>query len=156
MGREEVLMAKLSSLTMVALLLAGCAAGSPAGPSAPAAAGGAPAATDWDRAEPIDIVLTDFAFGPERIVLHVNHRYRLHLENRGSGGHNLAAPDFFRTATLRDDAAGGEARSSGAIEVARGAAKDTYVEPLRPGTFPVECTHLLHALFGMTGQIVVE
>ena len=149
-------MAKLSSLTMVALLLAGCAAGTPETPAAPAAASGGPAVTDWDRAEPIDIVLTDFAFDPDRIVLRANHPYRLHLENRGSGGHNLAAPDFFRAATLRDDAAGREARASGAIEVARGAAKDAYIEPLRPGTFPVECTHFLHALFGMTGQIVVE
>jgi hypothetical protein len=90
-------------------------------------------------------------------VLDHGHPYRLHLENRGSGGHNFDAPDFFRSAALRGDAAAELRDGEGAAELARDEAKDVYLVPTRAGTFPLECSHLLHAaIFGMIGEIEVR
>jgi uncharacterized cupredoxin-like copper-binding protein len=115
-----------------------------------------PADVDWSRAEQVGVTLSDFSFGPSRIVLEHEHPYRLHLDNRGSGGHNFDAPDFFRAAALREDAVAAEARQ-GAVELARGEAKDLYLVPTGAGTYPLECSHLLHAsIFGMTGEIEVR
>jgi len=139
---------------VVALLLAGC--GLPQTATQPSAAGAQFADTGWDRAEPIDLVLTEYAFTPSHIRLRAGHAYLLHLENRGGSGHSLSAPAFFRAVAWRDGPAAREAGNSGAIEVAPGASKDIYLRPLRVGTFPIECSHFLHAVFGMTGDIVVE
>ncbi|MCC2662844.1 MAG: hypothetical protein K0S81_4080 [Rhodospirillales bacterium] len=73
-----------------------------------------------------------------------------------AGGHDFDAPDFFRTAALHEDAVAAEARK-GAVELARGEAKDLYLVPGQTGTYPLECSHLLHAaIFGMTGEIEVR
>jgi uncharacterized cupredoxin-like copper-binding protein len=111
---------------------------------------------DWDRAERIDVVLSDFDFTPSRIRLRPERPYRLHLENRGSGGHNLTAPDFFRSSVLREGPVANEVRASGSVEVARGEAKAIDLVPLRTGDFPMRCSHFLHSFFGMTGRIAVE
>lgn len=134
--------------------LAGCA-GRPEPPPPPAAAAAAKD-VDWTQARPVDVALVDFAFEPERLVLERGRPYLLRLANRGSAGHDFSAPAFFATAALRDDAAGAEARQ-GAVEVAKGATVDLYLVPEQAGTYPLECTHLLHAdIFGMTGAVEVR
>ena len=111
---------------------------------------------DWSRAEPLEITLEDFAFEPDRILLERGRPYRLRLVNRGSGGHDFAAPAFFRAAALRDGPVAAEARA-GAVEVAKGGTVELDLVPTRAGTYPLECTHLLHAdIFGMTGTIEVR
>ncbi len=138
---------------VVALLLAGCGPSQTGAPH-PSVAGAQFA--EAGRTEPIDLVLTEYRFTPSHIRLRAGHAYRLHLENRGSSGHSLSAPEFFRAAALRDGPAAAEAGNSGAIEVAPGASKEVYLRPLRAGTFPMACSHFLHPVFGMTGEIVVE
>jgi uncharacterized cupredoxin-like copper-binding protein len=135
-----------------ALLLAGAAGAETGGPTA----GIQPPQADWARAERLDIVLTDFEFTPSRIRLRTGQPYRLHLENHGSGGHNLTAPEFFRTTLLRDSSVTGEVRADGKVEVGRAEAKDIELLPMRAGDFPMRCSHFLHSFFGMTGRIVVE
>jgi uncharacterized cupredoxin-like copper-binding protein len=122
----------------------------------PSAAGGAVAAANWASAQPIDVVMTEFAFAPAHIRLRAGQPYRLHLENHGSGGHSISAPKFFASATWRDEATAAVAAGSDAIEVAPGAARDLYLTPRQTGTFPFECSHFLHSTFGMVGDIVVE
>jgi uncharacterized cupredoxin-like copper-binding protein len=146
---------RMLPLALLALVLVGCASR----PERPTAQEAAPVAADvdWSRAEQVDVILVDFSFRPSRIVLDHGRPYRLHLENRGSGGHNFDAPDFFRSAALRGDAAAELRDGKGAVELARGEAKDVYLVPMRAGTFPLECSHLLHAvIFGMTGEIEVR
>ena len=134
--------------------LAGCA-DRPETPPAPPAAP-APVDVDWSRAEPVDVTLLDFSFAPERLVLERGQPYLLRLANRGSAGHDFSAPAFFREAALRDGAVGAEARE-GAVEVAKGATVELHLVPTQAGTYPLECTHLLHAdIFGMTGAIEVR
>ena len=84
-------------------------------------------AVDWSRAEQVDVTLVDFSFRPSRIVLEHGHPYRLHLENRGSGGHNFDAPDFFRSVVLREDAATELRDGKGAVELARDEVKDITI-----------------------------
>src|SRR3954452_20382983 len=112
----------------------------PEPPTAPGAAAPVASAVDWSRAEQVDVALVDFSFRPSRIVLDHGHPYRLHLENRGSGGDNFDAPDFFaagvlRSAALREDPAAALRDGTGAVELARGEAKDVYLVPMRAGTF---------------------
>ena len=143
-------------LLLALLALVGCTP-RPEPPTAPGAAAPVPSAVDWSRAEQVDVTLVDFSFRPSRIVLEHGRPYRLHLENRGSGGHNFDAPDFFRSVALREDAATELRDGKGAVELARDEVKDVYLVPMRAGTFPLECSHLLHAIiFGMTGEIEVR
>jgi uncharacterized cupredoxin-like copper-binding protein len=154
---ESGTMTAVARMSVLALLaLPGCVSRSEP-PTVPGSgAAHAWADVDWSQAEQIDVTLTEFSFSPSRIVLEHGHPYRLHLEDHGSGGHNFDAPDFFRTAVLRDDAVAGEARQ-GAVELARGEVKDLYLVPGQAGTYPLECSHLLHAaIFGMTGEIEVR
>ena len=143
-------------LALALLVLVGCTP-RPEPPTAPGAAAPVASAVDWSRAEQVDVTLVDFSFRPSRIVLERGRPYRLHLENRGSGGHNFDAPDFFRSVVLREDAATELREGKGAVELARDEVKDVYLVPIRAGTFPLECSHLLHAIiFGMTGEIEVR
>src|SRR3954453_13479923 len=142
-------------LALALLALVGCTP-RPAPPADPGAGAPAAANVDWSRAEQVDVTLVDFSFRPSHIVLEREHPYRLHLENRGTGGHNFDAPDFFRTADLRESPVAAEVRK-GAVELARGETKDLYLVPTRAGTYPLESPHLLHAGdFGMTGEIEVR
>ena len=116
-----------------------------------------PAAT-WAQGSPTagiattTIRLSNFAFEPEEIRLRTGVPVRLLLVNESSGGHNFSAPGFFAASQFPT----GSAPPAGVIDVpARGRVEVTVV-PVTPGTYRVECTHFLHALFGMTGRIIVE
>jgi hypothetical protein len=148
-------MTSATALPLVFLLLAGCTAEREAiTPSADATA--RLADVDWSRAERVDILLTEFEFAPNHLLFERGRPYRLHLENRGTGGHNFAAPVFFESVALWDDPVAAETRANGGVELARSEVKDVYFVPLQAGTFPLECSHLLHPIFGMTGEIVVH
>lgn len=94
----------------------------------------------------VEIVLSNFAFTPETIRLKAGQPVTLHFVNDGSGGHNFAAPEFFK---------GVAGVKGGKIELAKGESRDVTLTP-RAGTYTVKCTHFLHTSFGMKGAIVVE
>jgi uncharacterized cupredoxin-like copper-binding protein len=132
----------------LALALAGCGATPP--PAAPARVADATSEVDWAAAERREIQLSDFEFTPSTIELEAGKPYILHLASHG-GGHNFDAPAFFATVRLR------EPMPPGAIEVPKNEARDVALVADAPGTYPLECSHLLHAdLFGMTGEIIVR
>jgi plastocyanin len=154
-GEKEVLPIARSLLPLLLVLSACAAQREPLKPSA-----GVPAdlaGVDWSGAEPASVTLAEFDFTPDHLRFDHGRPYRLHLENRGSGGHSFDAPAFFGAVALRDDANSAKVRASGGqLELASGEAVDLYFVPQRAGTFPLECSHLLHATFGMTGEIVVQ
>jgi plastocyanin len=94
----------------------------------------------------VEITLSNFKFSPEVIRLKAGQPVTLHFVNDGSGGHNFAAPEFFK---------GVAGVKGGRIELAKGENRDVNVTP-RAGTYAVRCTHFLHTSFGMKGSIVVE
>lgn len=96
--------------------------------------------------------MSDFAFAPDSLRLRAGTPVRLRLVNESSGGHDFSAPAFFAASTYP---AGAAAPTDGGVEVEAGRTVELTVIPRAPGTYPVECTHLLHAFFGMTASIEV-
>jgi plastocyanin len=98
------------------------------------------------------IQLSNFAFEPEEIRLRTGVPVHLLLVNQSSGGHNFSAPGFFAASKSLT----GSAPPVGIVDVPAKGRVEITVVPVTPGTYRVECTHFLHALFGMTGRIIVE
>ena len=114
------------------------------------AMGGAMAET----ATPISISLTDYAFTPGSLDLKAGTTYQLHFVNAGSKDHNFSAPEFFAAAQI---AADDQAKlSKGIVELGSGKSLDITVTPGQAGTFTVECTHFMHKMMGMHGNITVQ
>ncbi|NNM77875.1 multicopper oxidase domain-containing protein [Sphingomonas sp. ID1715] len=114
----------------------------------------AAAPPDWGTAHELEVRLSSFAFTPERIELKSGDAYRLHLVNTAGGGHNFDAPEFFAKAQV---AATDRPRiAKGTIELKGGETADIRFVAPAPGTYKLHCSHLLHASFGMTGEIVVH
>jgi plastocyanin len=103
---------------------------------------------------PISITLTDYAFTPGTLDLKAGVTYRLHFINSGSKDHNFDAPEFFAASKIAPE---DEAKvKKGLVALEDGQAVDVTVTPDKPGTFPVECTHFMHKMMGMHGNIIVQ
>jgi len=113
------------------------------------------AESDWSNVEVVTLVLDEYAFRPEELVLEKERRYRLHLTNAGSKTHSFASAAFFRAIAMRS-VAGGEAYHTTAIELRPGEQRELAFVPLKPGIYPFECNVFLHDIFGMTGQITIR
>ncbi|NYT40529.1 copper-binding protein [Sphingomonas sp. R-74633] len=100
----------------------------------------------------IDVALSNFKFTPSRIALVHGQSYVLHLTS--SGGHSFAAKEFFAAAAM--PAADRAKVKDGKIELDSESAVDLHFTAPKAGTYPIKCTHLLHASFGMTGNFVVS
>jgi plastocyanin len=105
------------------------------------------------RVQRVDVVLSAFAFTPQSLRLHRGQTYQLRFVNRGSGGHNFAAPEFFASAQINPAEAG--AVAGGKVEPGKGESRTVRLVPIA-GTYWVTCTHFLHTGFGMIGSIVVD
>lgn len=57
--------------------------------------------TDWSKAKPISITMTEQGYTPSRIVLQRNAPYVLRISNRSDKGHNLTQKAFFASARVR-------------------------------------------------------
>lgn len=100
----------------------------------------------------VEIRLANFSFSPEALRLAAGKPVTLHFVNRGPGTHNFAAPEFFKAARVT---AGAGVVHDGTIELAKDAAADVTLTPAK-GRYPVKCTHFMHAMFGMKGEITVD
>jgi plastocyanin len=110
-----------------------------------------PASAASDPApERVEIVLSNFAFTPSTIHLSPGRPYLLHFVNRGSGGHNFAAKDFFAAARITGDVPPG-----GVVELGKGESRDVALVPAA-GRYKVKCTHFFHSGLGMKGKVIVE
>ena len=103
----------------------------------------------------IEVVLANFSFAPEELHLHAGQSTTIHFVNRGSGGHDFTAPEFFSTATM--DAAnrakiGGD---KGRVSLGKDKSLDVVLVP-KAGTYKAHCSHFIHSSLGMTGNIVVD
>jgi uncharacterized cupredoxin-like copper-binding protein len=115
----------------------------------------APFAAAAQTAEPITVSLSNYAFRPSAISLKAGQTYRIHFVNEAGKGHDFSAPEFFAASTIApEDRA--KLEDGKEVEIEGGQAVDVTLTPNRAGTFPVTCTHFLHATFGMKGQIVVQ
>lgn len=139
-------MHKIAPLAATALLAA-CASTHPIEPQI------APASVDFAAATEQRVELSSFDFTPQQIRLSAGRPYELVLVNVSSDGHDFAAPEFFAAAQVQADDA--ELITSGNVDLDGGETRRVHLVP-GAGTYDLVCTHTGHALFGMTGTIVVE
>jgi uncharacterized cupredoxin-like copper-binding protein len=123
-----------------------------AAPAAAQTADTAPA--DAEAAAPVvSVTLSNFDFTPKTVEMPASAPVVLHLVNSGSGGHNFAAPKFFKAAQVSpEDAA---KVKGGKIELKKGESADIHLTTPAAGEYELHCSHFMHTAFGMKGKIVV-
>ena len=109
-------------------------------------------APDYNRAVAVEVVLKSFSFTPDLLHLRAGVPVRLTIRDE-KGGHNFAAPAFFKAARIATEDVG-KVRS-GKIELQGGEAVTIRLVPAA-GSYKLTCTHFLHTSFGMKGTIVVD
>jgi len=116
------------------------------------AAAPAAIAADWSKAEPVNVIASEYEFSPKQLSFVRGTAYRLHVENRGKEMHEFTAPEFFHWAEIRDASVLNADKTE--IEIPPGKTKDLYFVPLKTGTYPLRCSD--HDWAGMTGRITVK
>jgi plastocyanin len=106
-------------------------------------------------AQPASVVvqLSSFKFAPAGIHLKAAQPVTLHLQNASGSGHNFSAPQFFAHANV--DPRSAALVHNGTVEVKGHQSVDLSLTPAA-GTYPLKCSHTLHAAFGMKGTITVN
>lgn len=108
---------------------------------------------DFARAPQVTVTLSSFKFEPAAIHLRAGQPVVLHLVNDAGGGHNFSAPEFFAASAIRVQDQG--LIYMGAIELRSHQSKDIGLIPRR-GIYKLRCTHTMHGMLGMKGDIVVD
>ena len=117
------------------------------------------AKVDWNSAQPVDVVLSEYQFAPNSLHFHQGTPYRLRLRNAGIEVHDFTSKPFFQAiaaAKLVDAEGATPLPHLISIGVDPGKAKDLYFVPVRPGSYTFDCDEPLHATFGMTGTAEIE
>jgi|GraSoiStandDraft_57_1057295.scaffolds.fasta_scaffold290065_2 uncharacterized cupredoxin-like copper-binding protein len=109
-------------------------------------------AVDWTQAQTVTVVTSDYQFSPNELTFRRGVPYRLHLQNRGRETHEFTAPDFIKSARIRNPKVLNADQTE--VVVQPGQAKDFYFVPKTAGRFSLICGD--HDWAGMTGGITVE
>ena len=117
------------------------------------AAAAAPA-QNFSRAALVKVTLADYKFIPPTIQLRAGTPVILRLVNAAGQPHEFAAPEFFKSATVRPSDAK-SINKEGEAEVAGGKQVDIALVP-KAGTYHLQCNKPGHAILGMEGTIVVK
>jgi uncharacterized cupredoxin-like copper-binding protein len=112
----------------------------------------APLAQSAPKPVKLDIVMVDYSFEPDRLILRHGVHYQLHLENHGKETHEFTAPVFFATATIDNAAVLDNDRSE--VTLPPGDKKDVFLTPHKPGKYDLRCAD--HDWNGMVGGITVK
>ncbi|MCB2067101.1 MAG: cupredoxin domain-containing protein [Erythrobacter sp.] len=129
------------------VLLAGCASTHVIQPQL------SPASVEYSRAQRVEVTLDNFSFAPADLHLQAGRPIALVVTNAASGGHNFTAPEFFAAAQIMPGHA--DLVASGQLSLSGGQSVTVNLIPAA-GTYRLTCTHLGHAVLGMTGTITVE
>jgi uncharacterized cupredoxin-like copper-binding protein len=100
----------------------------------------------------VNVVMIDYKFQPDHLILQHGVPYRLHLENHGKETHEFTAPTFFAAYKIDNPDILNRERSE--IVMQPGDVKDLLVTPGPPGTYDLRCAD--HDWDGMTGGITVQ
>jgi uncharacterized cupredoxin-like copper-binding protein len=105
-------------------------------------------------AEPVtvNVVMIDYRFQPDHLVLQHGVPYRLHLENHGKETHEFTAPTFFAASKIDNPDVLNREHSE--IVMQPGDTKDLLVTPGPAGAYDLRCSD--HDWNGMTGGITVQ
>ena len=116
-------------------------------------------AADWANAEAVAVVLSEFKFLPQTLVVRNGQPYALTLTNTGSQAHRFMARGFFRaiaTKSLLYSDAEASYPLIEAIALEPNESKILYFVPVTPGDYHLSCDVTFHATFGMVGRILIE
>jgi uncharacterized cupredoxin-like copper-binding protein len=100
----------------------------------------------------VNVVMIDYRFQPDHLILQHGVPYRLHLENHGKETHEFTAPTFFAASKIDNPDVLNREHSE--IVMQPGDAKDLLVTPGPPGAYDLRCSD--HDWNGMTGGITVQ
>jgi len=101
----------------------------------------------------VAVQLSNFKFAPSALHLKAAQPVTLHLQNASGSGHNFSAPQFFAAAKV--DPRSAALIHNGTVELKGHQSVDIALVPAA-GTYPLKCSHSLHAAFGMKGKIKVD
>jgi plastocyanin len=102
----------------------------------------------------ITVSLTDYAFTPSALSMKEGMAYQIHFINDSSKGHSFSAPGFFAASLVApEDMA---KVKNGMVELDSGQSADVTVTPGHAGTYAFICTHFMHQMMGMHGEIAVQ
>jgi uncharacterized cupredoxin-like copper-binding protein len=161
---DDVRPMRMRFLSLVILIgLAGCTGGdvllSEPPPDYLQDAGARVAAADWSETEKVMLELSEFRFEPAALVFREGVPTALTLRNLGDRTHTFRSVGFFKAiAAQKLVSADGEIADPypETIEVPAGETKQLHFVPVTKGSYPLECSIPLHAVFGMEGQITIE
>jgi uncharacterized cupredoxin-like copper-binding protein len=108
--------------------------------------------TPWAHPTPLTVVMVDDRFEPDHVAFHVGETYALRLVNRGKDMHEFTAPDFLKSATIKDPHQ--LANSGTDIVVQPGQSTTVLLIPRAKGKFDLRCAD--HDWDGMVGSITVD
>jgi len=111
-------------------------------------------APDWSAAQTVQVVMADFSFTPNALQFSANKPYHLRLTNKADHGHSFDAPEFFAAVTVAPEDKAKIVK--GDVEVEGGKTVDVSFVPTVSGPYKFYCSHLGHAILGMTGDVVVK
>jgi uncharacterized cupredoxin-like copper-binding protein len=103
----------------------------------------------------ITVSMTNYAFTPSTLNLKAGETYRIHFSNDASKSHDFTAREFFQSSTIAT-ADKNKLEDGEEVELEGGQSADITLTPNRPGTYAVTCSHFMHTMLGMKGQIVVH
>ncbi len=117
------------------------------------------AGVDWSEAQSVTAQLSEYQFEPSDLVFEEGTPYRLVLSNVGKGSHTFVSEGFFQAIAVQKlISPDGEIATPylKTIEVPSQTEKEVHFVAVRKGTYPLECSVLLHDTFGMEGQISIQ
>ncbi|MBA3678266.1 MAG: copper-binding protein [Sphingosinicella sp.] len=97
--------------------------------------------------------LANFKCTPKAIRLQAGRPAVLRLVNTAGGSHDFTAPEFFAAAHIKADHRG--FIRNGSVEIPSGQAREIALLP-KAGRYKVKCTHTMHKMLGMSGEILVR
>ena len=116
------------------------------------------AALDWSKAKSVTISLSEFSFTPEKFEFQQGIPYQLRLENKGDREHDFTSEGFFKAVAVQKlSSRKGDVISPYLRKVVLKpkSVKELYFVAVKPGSYDLECSVFLHAVFGMEGRIIV-
>ncbi len=117
------------------------------------------AGVNWSDAQSVTVQLSEYQFEPSGLVFEEGAPYRLVLRNAGKGSHTFVSEGFFQAiAAQKLISPDGEIATPylKTIEIPSQTEKELHFVAVRKGTYPLECSILLHDTFGMKGQISIQ
>jgi plastocyanin len=112
----------------------------------------AASSVDWNAAPAVIVRITDFAFDPKSLSLRAGAPVRIMLVNDSASEHVFSAPAFLAASSFGPQST---PVADGGVSITAHQTREVDLVPAKPGSYPLECTELLHAMLGMTGSIEV-